>query len=82
MFLVFGELFLLDEKKLKEVESKIRYYLREGMIQTKQRSEYVDFFLANANKSLNCASALYDLSIDKDMQKKTGYFDNFEHKLS
>jgi len=69
--------FLLDEKKLKEVESKIRYYLREGVVQTKQKSEFVDFFLANADKSLNCASALYDLSIDKEMQKKTGYF-NFD----
>jgi len=66
---------MLDEKKLKEAESRVKQYLNEGLIKTKQQKEFVDFFLSNADKSLNSANALYDLSIDKDMQTKTGYLD-------
>jgi uncharacterized protein (UPF0332 family) len=66
---------MLDEKKLKEIQSRIKQYLDEGIIKTKQNEEFVDFFLSNADKSLNSANALYDLSTDKDMQEKTGYFE-------
>lgn len=70
---------MLDEKKLKEVESRVKNYLREGIIKTKQKKEFTDFFLTNAEKSLNSANALFDISTDKDMQEKTGYinFDGF-----
>ncbi len=66
---------MLDEKKLREIQSRVKQYLDEGIVKTKQKKEFVDFFLSNADKSLNSANALYDLSTDKDMQEKTGYFD-------
>jgi uncharacterized protein (UPF0332 family) len=66
---------MLDEKKLKEIQLRVKQYLDEGIVKTKQKKEFVDFFLSNADKSLNSANALYDLSTDKDMQEKTGYFD-------
>jgi len=70
---------MLDDKKLKEAQSRVKRYLDNGAIKTKQQKEFVDFFLSNAEKSLNSANALYDLSTDKDMQHKTGYvnFDGF-----
>ena len=70
---------MIDEKKLKEAESRVKHYLNEGIIKTKQQREFVDFFLSNAEKSLNSANALYDLSTDTDIQQKTGYinFDGF-----
>ena len=68
---------MLDEKKLKESESRFKQYLTKGMIKTRQKSEFADFFLSNSEKSLNSANALYDLSVDKEMQQKTGYF-NFD----
>lgn len=70
---------MIDEKKLKEAESRVKHYLRDGDIVTKQQKEFVDFFLTNAKKSLRAANALYDLSTDTDMQQKTGYinFDGF-----
>ncbi len=70
---------MLDEKKLKEVQSRVKQHLDSGIIKTKQQKEFVDFFLSNADKSLNSANALYDLSTDTDMQQKTGYinFDGF-----
>ena len=70
---------MLDDKKLKEVQYRVKQYLDNGIIRTKQQKEFVNFFLSNAEKSLNSANALYDLSIDKEMQNKTGYinFDGF-----
>ena len=70
---------MLDEKKLKEITSRVKLYLDERNVLTNQKKEFVAFFLSNAKKSLNCASALYDLSIDSKMQDKTGYvnFDGF-----
>lgn len=70
---------MLNENKLKQAESRVKRYLDEGTIKTKQQKEFVDFFLSNAEKSLNSANALYDISTDKDMQQKTGYinFDGF-----
>ena len=70
---------MIDEKKLKEAESRVKHYIRDGIIKTKQEKEFTDFFLTNAEKSLNAANALFDLSTDKDMQEKTGYinFDGF-----
>ncbi len=70
---------MLDDKKLREAQSRVKQYIDNGIIKTKQQKEFVDFFLSNAEKSLNSANALYDLSTDKDMQQKTGYtnFDGF-----
>jgi len=68
---------MLDEKKLVQSRSRVKQYLDEGIIKTKQKAEFVDFFLSNAEKSLNSANVLYDLSTDNDMQKKIGYF-NFD----
>lgn len=70
---------MLDEKKLKESQSRVKQYLSEGIIKTKQTPDFVNFFLSNTEKSLNSANALYDLSTNKDLQEKLGYpnFDGF-----
>lgn len=70
---------MLDDKKLKEAEARVKQYLDSCAIKVKQQKEFVNFFLSNAEKSLNSANALYDLSTDKEMQQKTGYinFDGF-----
>ncbi|MEK6846449.1 MAG: hypothetical protein AABY26_06835 [Nanoarchaeota archaeon] len=70
---------MIEDKKLKQAQSRVKHYLSEGIIKAKQKAEFTDFFLANAEKSLNSANALYDLSTDKGMQLKTGYinFDGF-----
>ncbi|MEA2037603.1 MAG: hypothetical protein U9O94_08895 [Nanoarchaeota archaeon] len=66
---------MLTEKKIQEIKSKVKKFLDEGTIKTKQQKEFVNFFLSNAEKSLNSANALYDLSTDRDMQEKTDYHD-------
>lgn len=66
---------MLDDKKLKEVQSRVKNYISDGIIKTKGKKEFVDFFFNNARNSLNSANALFDLSTDKNMQEKTGYND-------
>jgi len=62
---------MLDKKKLKEIESRVKKYLDEGKIKIKQEKEFVEFFLSNAKKSLNCANVLFDLSTNKEIQEET-----------
>ena len=70
---------MMEEKRLTEIASRIRQHLSDGSIKTNQQEEFVEFFISNAEKSLNSANALFDLSTDKDIQQKTGYhnFDGF-----
>jgi len=70
---------MIEEKRLKESESRVKQYIKEGKVLTKQKAEFTDFFLSNAEKSLNSANYLFDLSTDKFMQEKAGYinFDGF-----
>lgn len=57
---------MLEEKRLKEVQSRIRQYLTDRVILTKQKAEDVDFFLRNAEDSLQSARCLFDVSTRKD----------------
>lgn len=66
---------MIEEKRLRESKSRVTKYLQEGNLLTKQESEFVDFFLSNAEKSLNSANALFDLSTSKSLQEQTGYVD-------
>ncbi len=41
---------MLDEKRIKQIESRVRNFLSDGTIQKTKNVEYVDFFLENARK--------------------------------
>lgn len=64
---------ILEDKKLKEVEYRVKNFISDGTIKTKQKVEHVKFFLKNADDSLDSAKALFDLSTNKDFQEYTGY---------
>ncbi len=64
---------MLEEKKLKEAESRVKQYLLEGIILTKRKPEHVDFFLKNADDSIDSAKALFELSTDPEKQKLLGF---------
>lgn len=51
---------MLDEKRIKQIENRIKNFLSEGTIQKTKKIEYVDFFLENAKKSLQSANLLYE----------------------
>ena len=38
---------MLDEKRIKQIESRVRNFLSDGAIQKTKKIEYVDFFLEN-----------------------------------
>ena len=63
---------MLDEKMIKEIENRVRQFMREGVIETKQPREHVSFFLNNAKNSLETARAIYGLSTNEDYQNYTG----------
>lgn len=62
----------IDEKTIKEIQSRVKSYLDSGAVKTKQGKKYVDFFLNNSNDSLDSASTLFDLSINKNLLEKIG----------
>lgn len=68
-----------NRKQIKEVRSRVTQYLKDGTIQTKSRSEHVNFFLANARNSLNSANVLFEVSTKKELQTSIGYpnFDGY-----
>ena len=60
---------MLDEKKLKEAESRIKQFIREGIIKSKGKPEQVDFFIKNADDSIDSAKALFELSTNPEKQE-------------
>ncbi|MFQ5620937.1 MAG: hypothetical protein ACE5FT_03770 [Candidatus Nanoarchaeia archaeon] len=50
------------ERTIKEAEQRIKHHLRDNLILTKQEGEYVEFFLKNAQNSLESASCLFAIS--------------------
>ena len=66
---------ILDEKKLKQIENRVKKLISEEIIVSKQPIKYVDFFLTNSNDSLRTARCVYDISTNKDYQEYTGYSD-------
>jgi len=64
---------ILEEKKLKEIKNRVQQYIQEGIIKTKNPKEHADFFLRNAEDSLNSALCLYDISTNKEFQEHVGY---------
>lgn len=63
----------LNEKKLKEIGNRVKQFISDGTIKSKQPKKYVDFFLTNATDSLKTARCIYDMSTNKDYQEYTGY---------
>jgi len=64
---------MLDEKKLKAAESRVKNYMRDGIIKPKSNPEHVDFFLKNADDSIDSAKALFELSINPEAHKSLGF---------
>jgi hypothetical protein len=70
---------MIEGKKLKEIESRVKQYIAKGIIKTKERPEYTGFFLKNAENSINSAKVLFEISANPEKQKVFGFtgFDGF-----
>lgn len=64
---------MLNEKKLKEAESRVKQFIKNGIIESKSKQEYVDFFLKNADNSIDSAKALFELSTNTEKQQSFGF---------
>ncbi len=71
---------MLDEKRIKEIENRVKNFLSDGTIQKAKKGEYVDFFMENARKSLQSASFLYAGTTNKELQEAYG-FEGFDGSL-
>ena len=67
---------MLDEKRMKEIEGRVKAFLSDGTIQKSKKAEYVDFFLENARKSLQAANFLHAGTTNKGMQEAYGFDGN------
>jgi hypothetical protein len=64
---------MIDEKKLKEAENRVKQFISEGTIKSKGKPEHVDFFIKNADDSVDSAKALFDLSTNPQKQESLGF---------
>ncbi|MBI2559467.1 hypothetical protein HYW20_09155 [Candidatus Woesearchaeota archaeon] len=71
---------MLDEKRIKQIENRVKNFLSDGTIQKTKNAEYVDFFLESARKSLQSASLLHAGTTKKELQEAYG-FEDFDGSL-
>ena len=64
---------MLDEKKLKEAEKRVKQFMSDGHITAKEKPEYVDFFLKNADDSIDSAKVLFEVSTNPEKQESFGF---------
>ena len=57
---------MIEEQKIKEVQDRIKQYISEGIVISKQKVDHVNFFLKNADDSLQSARCLFDISTKHD----------------
>src|SRR3989339_1767152 len=64
---------MIDEKKLKEAEHRVKQFISEGTIKSKGKPEHIDFFIKNADDSIDSAKALFELSTNPQKQESLGF---------
>jgi hypothetical protein len=64
---------MLEDKKLAEAKARVKQYQDEGIIKSKGKPAHVDFFIKNADDSVDSAKALFKLSTDPEKQKFLGF---------
>ena len=64
---------MIEDKQLKEMQSRVKRYQDEGIIKIKEKPEHTEFFFKNAEDSIDSAKALYKLSTDPDKQHLLGF---------
>ena len=64
---------MLEERKLKEAEKRVKQYMSDGIIWAKGEPEHTAFFLKNADDSIDSAKALLEISTDPEKQNFLGF---------
>jgi len=74
------EAIVLEEKTLKEIKTRIIYYQNREIIKTKNNPKFTEFFLKNAENSIESAKVLFEITTNPEKQKQFG-FTNFNGLL-
>ncbi len=64
---------MLEEKKLREAEKRVKQYIADGIVRTREKQEHTAFFLKNADDSIDSAKILFEISTDAEKQKLLGF---------
>lgn len=64
---------MLNEELLKNAQNRIRQLINDNTIKSKGKPEYVEFFLKQAENSIDSAKALFELSTNPDKQQQMGF---------
>lgn len=68
-----GDDKMIDEKKLREAEGRVKQLINEGIIKSNEKPTHVDFFIKNADDSIDSAKALFELSTNSQKQESFGF---------
>ncbi|MBI4146057.1 hypothetical protein HY489_01835 [Candidatus Woesearchaeota archaeon] len=74
---------MIDQKRISEAEKNVPKYVQDGwlFIKRKDIAQYLQFFLKNAETSLQTSKALLELSMDNQKKQVFALQDNFETYL-
>src|SRR3989338_6481570 len=71
---------MLDNKEIEIIKKNVCRFINDSSIIKEKTGKFADFFINNANDSLDSAKLLFEVSTNKDFQKITG-FPNFNGVL-
>ena len=60
---------MLEEKTLKEIKTRIIDYQNREIIKTKNNPRFTEFFLKNAEDSIESAKVLFEITTNPEKQK-------------
>jgi hypothetical protein len=66
---------MLDDKKINELKNRMKNFIADGAVKTKQKKEFVGFFLKNAEISLATSNILTAATNNPEISRQAGYKD-------
>jgi uncharacterized protein (UPF0332 family) len=66
---------MLDEKHIKELERRVRNFIKDDTIKKSVDKKFVKFFLDNAENSLDSAKLLFNVSTNDSIKNDLGFPD-------
>lgn len=64
---------MLDEKEINIIKRETERLIREGKIIRGEKGKFTEFFINNSKNSFDSAKILFDISNNKELQKRLGY---------
>ena len=74
---------MIEKERVEEAKRNVKLYVEDGLLKTgdKEASKFVDFFMANAESSLQTASLLQEISDDNSLKETLRVSSGFESYL-